>query len=134
MTPTSSASNTSAAFATITVGRSSNAISLLVPKAPSIQTTTDLKARAYDHLSDLLIEHAPLFSCAELTAAFNHIPCNSYNANIEATTVSSGIRSSFFTIDHLIGLGFRDSQGQPVTNGITFDPTTRPPDLCYFAF
>ena len=65
----------------LTLGRSANAIELLVPIAPAVHDATDLKARAFDFLSDLLCQHAEQYSSAELIAACNHIPGSSYNAN-----------------------------------------------------
>ena len=73
------------AFLCLTLGRSANAIDLLVPPAPPIHAATDLKARCFDFLSDLLLEHSLLYSSAELIAAFGHIPSSSYNASLEAS-------------------------------------------------
>jgi hypothetical protein len=42
----------------LTLGRSANAIELLVPIAPAVHNATDLKARAFDFLSDPLCQHA----------------------------------------------------------------------------
>jgi hypothetical protein len=72
--------STSGIYTTITVGRSSHAIDLLVPKAPPVQASQEAKSQVFDFLQDLLLEHRLLYSSAELIAAFNHIPCNSYNA------------------------------------------------------
>jgi hypothetical protein len=124
----------STAFTTLTLRRSSNAIELLVPVAPAVHAATDLKARCFDYLSDLLLEHSLLYSSAELIAAFGHIPGSSYNAAIEASSICATLRSSFFFVDNFVGLGFRTSAGKPVTAAITADPTTRPADLSYFAF
>jgi hypothetical protein len=85
-------------------------------------------------MSDLLLEHAVKYSSAELIAACNHIPGSSYNANQEAATICSSIRSSFFTITNLTDLGFRDHQGRPLTTPITVDPTNHPTGITYFAF
>ena len=92
-----------------------------------------MKARAFDFLADKLLEHSLLFSCAELIAAFSHIPSNSYNSNLEAGTICNTIRSAFFRVDNLIGLSFRNSQGAAITTGINSDPTSRPSGLYYFA-
>jgi hypothetical protein len=134
--PTSSASmsSSSSAFVPLTLGRSANAIDLLVPPAPPVHAASDLKARCFDFIADLLAEHSLLFSSAELIAAFSHIPSSSYNATLESAGICSSIRSAFFRIDNLVGLGFRDSKGDPVTTIITADPSTRPAGLCYFAF
>jgi hypothetical protein len=75
------------ALFTLTLGCSANAIELLVPIAPAVHDATDLKARAFDYLSDLLCQHAEQYSFAELIAACNHIPGSSYNANQEATNI-----------------------------------------------
>jgi hypothetical protein len=86
----------------------SNAIELFVPTAPPVQSAANIKARAFNFLANKLIKHALLFSCAELIAAFAHIP--SSNANLEAGTICSTL-SAFFDVKNLIGLGFRDNQG-----------------------
>ena len=68
------------ALVPLTLGHSANAIELLlVPIAPDVHNATDLKARAFDFLSDLLCQHAEQYSSAELIAACNHIPGSSYN-------------------------------------------------------
>ena len=118
----------------LTLGRSANAIELLVPTAPAVHNAPDLKARCFDFMSDLLLEHAVQYSSAELIAACNHIPGSSYNANQEAATICSSIRSAFFTITNLVNLGFHDHQGRPITTPITVDPTTRPTGIAYFVF
>ena len=128
--PTSTAS----AFVSLALGRSSNAIELLVPPAPAVHAAPDLKARCFDFLADLLLEHSLLYSSAELIAAFGHIPSSSYNAALEATGSCSSIRSAFFLVDNLVALGFRDHLGVPVTNAITNDLTNRPPGISFFAF
>jgi hypothetical protein len=111
-TPTSSsASGATSAFTTLVLGRSANAIDLLVPTAPPVHAATDLKARCFDYLSDLLSEHSTLYSSAELIAAFGYIPGSSYNAALESATICSSVRSAFFKIDNLVG--FRDHQGVP---------------------
>ena len=43
-------------FVAVTVGRSSNAIDLLIPLAPSVQSGPELKAQVFDFLSDRLLE------------------------------------------------------------------------------
>jgi hypothetical protein len=95
----------------LTLGRSANAIELLVPIAPAVHNATDLKApAAFDFLSDLLCQHAEQYSSAELIAACNHIPSSSYNANQEATIICSSLRAAFFTTTNLTDLGFRDNR------------------------
>jgi hypothetical protein len=80
------------AFVALTLGRSANAIELLVPPAPPIQSAPDLKARCFDFLlSDLLLQHCLLYSSAELIAAFGHIPSSSYNASLEAVGCCTSI-------------------------------------------
>jgi hypothetical protein len=115
-------------------GRSANAIELLAPTAPAVHDAPDFKARCFDFMSDLLLEHAVQYSSAELIAACNHIPGSSYNANQEAATICSSIHSAFFTFTNLTDLGFRDHQGRPITTPITVDPTTRPTGVTYFTF
>ena len=125
----------STAFVAITLGRSANAITLSVPPAPPVQASSDLKARSFDFLADLLAPHAAHYSSAELFAAFaGHIPTSAYNATLEADGISLALRSSFFRIDHLTALGFRDHLGDPISQAITTDVTTRPPGVSYFAF
>jgi hypothetical protein len=116
----------------LTLSRSANAIELLVPTAPAVHDAPDLKARCFNFMSDLLLEHAVQYSSAELIAACNHTPGSSYNANQEAANICSSIRSAFFTITELVDLGFRDHQGRPITTPITVDPTTRPTGIAYF--
>ena len=99
----------------LTLGRSTNAIELLVPTAPAGHNAPDLKARCFAFMSDLLLEHAVQYSSAELIAVCNHIPGSSYNANQEAATICSSIHSAFFTCTDLTDLGFRDHQGHPIT-------------------
>jgi hypothetical protein len=133
-TPTSSASATSTAFVALALGRSANAIDLFVPPAPAVHAAADLKARSFDFLADLLLSHSALYSSAELIAAFNHIPSSSYNAALESDGICSGVRSAFFRVDNLVGLGFRTHLGAPITAAITNDLSTRPSDIYYFAF
>jgi hypothetical protein len=108
----------------LTLGCSANAIELLIPLAPAVHNATDLKARAFDFLLNLLCQHAEQYSSAELIAACNHIPGSSYNANQEATTICSSLRAAFFTTTNLTDLGFRDNRGHPITSPITVDPAT----------
>jgi hypothetical protein len=122
------------AFITLVLGRSANAIELLVPPAAPVHAATDLKARCFDFLADLLLEHSLLYSSAELIAAFGHIPSSSYNAALESTEGCRAIRSAFFLVENLIPLGFRDSSGTLITKDITADPTTRPSSISFFAF
>ena len=102
----SSTSSSMTAFTNLTLGRSANAIKLLVPPAPAVHAAPDLKARCFDFLADLLLEHSALYSSAELIAAFGHIPGSSYNAALEAADICHTIRTSFFSIDNLVALGF----------------------------
>jgi hypothetical protein len=118
----------------LTLGRSANAIELLVPTAPAVHDAPNFKARCFDFMSDLLLEHAAQYSSAELTAACNHMPGSSYNANQEAATICSSIHSAFFIFTDLQDLGFRDHQGRLITTPITVDPTNRPTGIAYFAF
>jgi hypothetical protein len=122
-------------YSSITLGRSSNAIVLFVPKAPPVNDAPERKAQVFDFLADLLNEHRLLFSSAELISAFQHIPCNSYAAVQESGLIAALIQSSFFTVDNLVGLGFRNSVGATLSStGITNDASSRPPDLFSFAF
>ena len=91
-TTTGSAGTT---FTMLSLGPSANAIDLLVPAAPPVHAAADLKGRCFDYLANLLLEHAPLYSSAELIAAFNHIPGITYNAAIESASICSEIRSAF---------------------------------------
>jgi hypothetical protein len=128
-TPTSSA-----AFVALTLGRSANAIDLLVPSAPPVHAAPDLKSRCFDFLSDLLLEHSVNYSSAELIAAFSHIPSSTYNAALEASDCCVAIRSAFFLVDNLVALGFRDHNGDPISKAISTDASTRPDGISYFAF
>ena len=83
------ATTTSPSFVTLTLGCSCHAIELLVPTAPPVHATSDLKARCFDYLADLLLEHSSFYSSAELIAAFGHIPGNTYNATLESSTICS---------------------------------------------
>ena len=130
----SAATTSSDAFVALTLGRSANAIDLLVPSAPPVQAAPDLKARCFDFLADLLVEHSLLFSSAELIAAFSHIPSSSYNATLEASGCCRSIRSAFFLVDNLVAIGFRDHTGAPISSSITADASTRPTGISYFAF
>ena len=130
----SAAPTSSAAFVCLTLGRSANAIDLLVPVAPPVHAAPDLKARCFDFLSDLLLEHSLLYSSAELIAAFGHIPSSSYNASLEATGCCTAVRSAFFLVTNLVALGFRDHNGDPITKAISADISTRPDGISYFAF
>jgi hypothetical protein len=130
----SAATTSSDAFVALTLGRSANAIDLLVPSAPPVHAAPDLKARCFDFLSDLLVEHSLLFSSAELIAAFSHIPSSSYNATLEASGCCRSIRSAFFLVDNLVAIGFRDHTGAPIASSITADASSRPTGISYFAF
>ena len=130
----STASATPTAFVTLSLGRSANANELLVPSAPSVHDPMDLKARCFDYLADLLLEHASPYSSAKLIAAFGHIPGSTYNATLEATAVCTHLRSAFFHVSNLVGLGFRDRDGAPITGTIDSNLDTRPAGIYYFAF
>jgi len=122
-------------FITLSVGRSGNAINLLVPQAPPVHSSATSKAAAFDYAADLILCYISSYSSAELIAAFHHILSNSYNAGIEATTIRRPIFLAFFLIDNLIELGFRDSAGKLVTaSGITTAPSKRSAGLAHFAF
>ena len=98
----------STAFVALTLSRSANAIELSVPPAPATHAASDLKARSFDFLADLLVPHAAHYSSAELFAAFaGHFPTSAYNATLEAGLICDGLRSAFFHVDHLTALGFR---------------------------
>jgi hypothetical protein len=115
-TPTRNAVCAAPSFVPLTLGRASNAIDLLVPSAPPVTAPTDMKARCFDYLSDSLLEYAPVYSSAELIAAFHHIPGSSHNAALEAGAIASCIKSSFFAIHNLTGIGFCDATGKLVAN------------------
>jgi hypothetical protein len=130
---TTTASST--AFVSLTLGRSANAIELSVPPAPAVSAASDLKARSFDFLADLLISHSGLYSSAELFAAFSgHIPTSAYNATLEATNICNDLRASIFHVDNLVPLGFRDHLGNSITTAITADASKRPSGISYFAF
>jgi hypothetical protein len=131
----SAPASSTTAFTSLVLGRSANAIELLVPPAPAVHDATDLKARCFDFLADLLIEHSSLCSSAELTAAFAHVPNSSFNASLEAADICKTIRSGFFSVHHLVPLGFRNTLGASVSTAIDND-LTKPPaaGLAYFAF
>jgi hypothetical protein len=125
----------STAFVTLTLGRSANAIELSVPPAPAAHAASDLKARSFDFLADLLTPHAALYSSAELFAAFaGHFPTSAYNATLEAGHICDALRSAFFHVDHLTALGFRSHDGTPMSKEITADTSNRPAGISYFAF
>jgi hypothetical protein len=91
----SAPASSTTAFTSLVLGRSANAIELLVPPAPAVQDATDLKARCFDFLAGLLIEHSSLYSSAELLiAAFSHIPNSSFNASLEAADICKTIHFS----------------------------------------
>ena len=124
-------------YGSVTVGRSNNAITLFVPKAPPVDAAPELKAQVFDFLSDLLHEHRLFFSAAELISAFATIPCNNYAASQEASLIAGSLRAAFFQVANLTGLGFCDSSGAAFTSSsatITDDPATRPEGLSFFAF
>jgi hypothetical protein len=60
MSATILGSTASRKFTMILLGCSANAIELLVPAAPSVHDATDLKARCFDYLANLLLSHTPL--------------------------------------------------------------------------
>ncbi len=125
----------STAFVALTLGRSANAIELSVPPAPAAHAASDLKARSFDFLADLLVPHAAHYSSAELFAAFaGHFPTSAYNATLEAGHISTALRSAFFHVDHLTALGFRSHDGTPMSKEITVDTSNRPAGISYFAF
>ena len=133
-TPLASPADPSNSFVHITLGRYSTSLDLLVPAAPPVQASADLKARCFDYLADTLIEHSSLYSSAELIGAFKHIPGSSYNANLEATAICARIKSAVFNIANLTGLGFFSDKGQPITDPITNNIPSRPAGVSYFAF
>ena len=125
----------STAFAALTLGRSANAIELSVPPAPAAHAASDLKARSFDFLADLLVPHAALYSSAELFAAFaGHFPTSAYNATLEAGHICDALCSAFFHVDHLTALGFRSHDGTPMSKEITVDTSNHPAGISYFAF
>jgi hypothetical protein len=97
-------------YGSVVVGRSNNAITLFVPKAPPVEAAPELKAQVFDFLSDLLHEHRLLFSAAELISAFATIPCNNYAASQEASLIAGSVRAAFFQVANLTGLGIRRLQ------------------------
>ena len=64
----SNLSASSDGFVFFTIGHLANAIDLIVLVDPPVQAAPDLKACCYDFFSELLVEHASLFSSAELAA------------------------------------------------------------------
>jgi hypothetical protein len=65
----------------------------------------------------------------------NYIPISTHNALIESGIVSTDVRSSFFKVTSLVGLGFCDHTGSPITSvAVSNDLATRLPGLSYFAF
>jgi hypothetical protein len=134
-TPTQSIVAVSAApwFVPLTLGRASNAIDLPVPTAPSVTAPTNMKARCFDYLTDSLLEYTSVYSSAELIAAIAHIPGSSHNAALEAGAIASGIKSSFFAITNLTGLGFGDADGKLISK-VTHDLASWPSGILYFAF
>jgi hypothetical protein len=133
-TTMSTPASSPAAFTSLVLGHSANAIELLVPPAPAVHDATDLKARCFDFLADLLIEHSSLYSSAELIAAFAHSPNSSFNASLEASDICKTICSAFLSVHHLVPLGFRNTLGASVSTAIDNDLTKRPTGLAYFAF
>jgi hypothetical protein len=121
-------------FTTLTLGHSAHAIQLIVPTAPPVHASSNLKTCCFDYLADLLLEHSSLYSSAELVVTFGHIPGSTYNATLESSTICSSIRSTFFHLPNLIGLGFSDHLGAAVTTSITADPILRSTGISYFAF
>jgi hypothetical protein len=121
-------------FTSLSLGRASDAIALLVPPAPAVNAASNLKARSFDFLADLLIQHAANYNCSELIAAFDHIPSSSYNAALEAGDISRSIKSACFFIASLAPLGFRDHLGAPISDDITDDIVQCPAGIAYFAF
>jgi hypothetical protein len=122
------------ALTSLVLGRSANDVELLVPPAPPVHATTDLKARCFDFLANLIFEHAPLYSSAELIAGFGHIPSSSYNAALKAAAVHHFVRSAFFSVTKLDPLGFRDHLGAPISKAISTNLTQHPYGITYFAF
>jgi hypothetical protein len=133
-TTLSAATTTFPSFNTLTLGRSAHAIELLVvPTAPHVHASTDLKAHCFEYLANLLLEHSSLYSSNELIATFEHIPGSTYNARLKSTIICSSICSTFFQLDNLISLGFCTHLGVAITGLITTNPATHPAGLFYFA-
>jgi hypothetical protein len=102
----STVSTTQTAFVTLSLGGSANTIELLLPSKPSVHDPMDLKACCFDYLANLLLKHASLYSSAELIATSGHILGSTYNTTLEATATCSRLRSTFFHVSNLVGLGF----------------------------
>jgi hypothetical protein len=81
LSPTSS--STLDGFTTIILGRSANAIELLVPTAFRSRQRSFESSNLQLPLRPLF-EHGPNYTFAELIATFNHIPGNTYNAVLES--------------------------------------------------
>jgi hypothetical protein len=120
-------------FVPLTLRHTANAIDLLIPTVPPVTAPTNMKARCFDYLSNSLLEYASVCSSAKLIATFNQFPGSSHNAAFEAGAIASSIKSSFFAVGNLAGLGFCDSHSKLVLN-VTLNPATCPSGILYFAF
>jgi hypothetical protein len=122
-----------ATFVPLTLGRTANAIDLLVPTAPPVTLPTDMKARCFNYLSNSLFQYTTIYSSAKLIAAFHHIPGSTHNAALESGALAASLKSTFFAIPNLTSLGFCDAAGKLVPN-VTLNPATCPSGIFYFAF
>ena len=66
-----------------------------------------------------------------MTTVALYFPLNTDTAKREAKSAVAFIRSNFFLIPNLQGVGFLDSSGKPIA---VLDSDNRPVDLTYFTF
>ena len=103
--------------------------------APPVKDVLDLKYCCYGFFSDLLVEHASLFSYAELVPSLgSNIISSSYNSTLEVADCCDTIHSAFFQTRYLIPLGFCDRVGAKISSGVTYDVLIHPSGVAYFAF
>jgi hypothetical protein len=68
-----------------------------------------MKACSFDYLTDSLLEYTSIYSSAELITTSHHIPGSTHNAALQAGAITTCIKSYFFALSNLTGLGFHDS-------------------------
>ena len=66
-----------------------------------------------------------------MSIVVSYLSLNTGSAERETESAVATIRSHFFLISNLQGVGFSDASGKPITIP---DPENRPVDLTYFSF
>ena len=109
MTPKASSTSAGSNFVDLTLGRSSDAVTIKTLAAPPIDATIAAKSSSFDYLVDLLSRHQAKHSGDDLSLALqNHFDLNASSTWEESSEIADKLRRAVFSVDNLTGLGFFD--------------------------